>query len=241
MLVGQMIGRVGYTIDKLDTDLIGPGESVLLVVGVVSVAYALAFLRFHAIDPVAAARRAVLQQMREGLIVLDLQGRIADVNPMAAAMLGVPENSLREKPLEDVMPVRCGTCNTAGKSGNGQTDITLGKENSARQYTLNLTTLEGRHGEVIGQLLLLHDVTEQKQAQTRILEQQRVVATLQERERLARELHDGIGQILGYVGMQAQTALKWMHDGNNEKAESLIEADCGSGQGCTRRRSRIDS
>jgi signal transduction histidine kinase len=49
-----------------------------------------------------------------------------------------------------------------------------------------------------------------------------VVATLQERERLARELHDGIAQTLGYVGIQAQTAVKWIKDGNNDKAESLL-------------------
>ena len=72
MLASQMIGRVGYTIDKLGTDLFGPGEAVFLVVGVVSAGYALAFLRFHTIDPVAAARTAALEQMREGLIVLDL-------------------------------------------------------------------------------------------------------------------------------------------------------------------------
>ena len=223
MLVCQMIGRVGYTIDKLGTDLFGPGEAVLLVVGVVCAGYALAFLRFHVIDPVAAARTAALQQMREGVIVLDLQGRIADVNPMAAAMLGMPENKLQDTRLEKVLPVDKDCWGRLDDEGLCQTDITLGKENPARQYNLNLTPLRGRRGELIGHLLLLHDVTEQKRAQTRIVEQQRVVATLQERERLARELHDGIGQILGYVGVQTQTALKWMHDGNNEKAESLFK------------------
>lgn len=222
MLVGQMIGRLGYTLDKLDTGLIGPGESVLLVVGVGSVAYSLAFLRFHAIDPVAAARTAALQQMREGLIVLDMQGRIADLNPMAAAMLGISDKRLHNKRLEEVMPVDPGYLGQLGNTGVGQTDITLGKENSARQYNLNLTSLRGRHGECICQLILLRDVTEKRRAQTRILEQKSIVATLQERERLARELHDGIGQVLGYLGMQTQTALKWMHDGNDEKAESLL-------------------
>jgi PAS domain S-box-containing protein len=222
MLVGQMIGRLGYTLDKIDTALIGPGESVLLVVGVVSVAYALAFLRFHAIDPIAAARKAVLQQMSEGLFALDLQGRIVDVNPMAAAILGIPKSSLRGKPFTEVMPINARLLSQLENEGISPTEIILEKDNSARHYNLNLTKLRGRHDEIIGQLLLLHDVTEQKRAQTKILEQQRVVATLQEREHLARELHDGIGQVLGYVGMQTQTALKWMHDGDDEKAESLL-------------------
>jgi PAS domain S-box-containing protein len=222
MLVGQMVGRLGYTLDKLGTGLLGPGESVLLVVGVVSVAYALAFLRFHAIDPIAAARKAVMNQMNEGLFVIDLERRILDANPMAAAILGISENSLRGKPLTEVMPIDAGLITQLENQETGPTEIILEKENSTRHYNLNLTKLRGRHDELIGQLLLLHDVTEQKRAQAQIIEQQRVVATLRERERLARELHDGIGQVLGYVSMQVQTALKWVRDGDKEKAESIM-------------------
>lgn len=222
MLAGQMIGRLAYTLDKLDSSLIGPGESVFFVVGVASVAYALAFLRFHAIDPVAAARNAVLHQMDEGLFVLDLDGRIVDVNPMAAVILGTPERTLRGKPLTEFMPVDPGFLKQPENEEGGSTEIILGKDASARHYHLNLTNLKGRQGEVIGQLLLLRDVTGEKRAQANLLDQQRVVATLQERDRLARELHDGIGQILGYVSMQVQTARKWLRDGNEEKAESLM-------------------
>jgi signal transduction histidine kinase len=49
------------------------------------------------------------------------------------------------------------------------------------------------------------------------------VAKLQEREHLARELHDGIGQILGYVSMQVQTARTWMRNGNLEKAGVVLD------------------
>lgn len=223
MMFGQIISRVVYTVSKLDTGLFGPGESLLLTIGVEAVAYAVAFLRFDAIDPVAAARKAALQQMREGVIVLDLQDCIIDVNPTAAEMLRIPESDLRKKLLEDVIPIDVADLKQLKNEGTGQTDITLGKEKSARKYSLNLTALRRRDGEVIGQLILLHDVTEQRRAQARILEQQSVVATLRERERLARELHDGIGQTLGYVGMQTQAALKWLHDGNSEKAGSLLD------------------
>lgn len=219
----QIFSRLGYTIDKLHAGLIGPGESVFLIVGVMSVAYAVTFLRFHAIDPVAAARAVALQQMREGFFVLDIQGRISDVNPVGAAMLFTPEIDLRHKLLGEVMSFDPGMLEKLQQTENGQVDITLEKGNFARHYQMNWTVLRERNAQVIGQLILLHDVTEQRRDQTRILEQQHVVATLQERERLAREIHDGIGQTFGYVGVQAQSILKWLHDGNNEKAESLLQ------------------
>jgi len=104
----------------------------------------------------------------------------------------------------------------------GQPEIVFGKEESARHYSLNTTPLKDQHNERIGQLLLLYDVTEQKRAQTRVVEQQRVVATLEERERLARELHDSIAQVLGYVNLQAQTIQKWVVSGDTEKAKALL-------------------
>jgi signal transduction histidine kinase len=47
---------------------------------------------------------------------------------------------------------------------------------------------------------------EQKRAQAQILEQQRTLATLKEREHLARELHESLGQALAATHLQASTA-----------------------------------
>jgi signal transduction histidine kinase len=111
----------------------------------------------------------------------------------------------------------------ADETGTDPAEVELGDPDSPRSYEVNRTLLCDRNGDSIGQLLLLHDTTEYRQAQARILEQQEVVATLRERERLARELHDGIGQTLGYVGLQAQAALQWVRRGKLEKAETTLE------------------
>ena len=223
ILCGQILARVGYTLDKLNAGMFGPGESVLLTVGVVSTAYAVAFFGFHAIDPVALARTAVLRQMREGMFVLDLQGRIIDMNPEAVAIMGIPEISLREKRLTDVMPIDTSAMGQLDNEEIGRAEIILEKENLTRHYSLNMTPLKDRQGELIGRLLLLNDITKQKCTQAKVIEQQRVVATLEERERLARELHDGLAQVLGYVGIQAQTVSKCVRDGNTERAQSLLD------------------
>ena len=223
MMVGQMIGRLGYTLGKLDTDLIGPGESALLNIGVVGLAYAVAFFRFHAIDPVAAARVAAFRQMREGFVMLDLKGGIVDANPMAAAMLGIPEKDLPGKRFKDIAAIDVDDTAHLASNETAQSETTLGEGPASRQYRLNVTALRGRCDEPIGHLILMYDVTEQKRAQARIVEQQKALAALQERERFAGGIHDGISRTLGYVTMQTQSALKQLHDGRDEKAGPLLE------------------
>jgi PAS domain S-box-containing protein len=174
------------------------------------------------IDPVNAARTSVLEQMREGMFVLDKGNRILDVNPAGASILGVPVAKLLGRSLSELLRLGAGAQEGPCDTQRDQMEIVLGTSGSPRVYDVNRTPLRDRHGDVIGQLLLLHDITEQRQAQARVLEQQEVVATLHERERLARELHDGIGQTFGYVGLQTQAALQWMRRGNLEKAETVL-------------------
>jgi PAS domain S-box-containing protein len=223
IIVGaQIVGRIAYTMEQIDGNWIGPGEAALASVGLVAVSYAIAFLGFNAIDPVGAARTSLLQQMREGMFVVDLEGRILDVNPAAAAIVGIPEARLRGRPASEVLPLESGVTGGSADAGTGDREITLGNPGPARHYDVNTAPLSNRNGELIGRLLLLHDVTEQKRARARVLDQQEVVATLRERERLARELHDGIGQVLGYIGIQADAALQWVRKGDSERAGSAL-------------------
>jgi PAS domain S-box-containing protein len=53
---------------------------------------------------------------------------------------------------------------------------------------------------------ILADITERKQVEAQILRQRQALGTLRERERLARELHDSLGQTLGLLNVQAQAA-----------------------------------
>ncbi|MRR29660.1 sensor histidine kinase, partial [bacterium] len=76
-------------------------------------------------------------------------------------------------------------------------------------------------------LLLLLDVTEQRLTQRKLVEQQRALAMLQERERLARELHDSIGQVLGYVGFQVDAVTKLVTDGKTDAATEQLDRLAG--------------
>jgi len=57
-----------------------------------------------------------------------------------------------------------------------------------------------------------------------ILMQERALIALQERERLARELHDSLGQVLGYVNTQIETVKKLLENNQTQAVEDHLDA-----------------
>ena len=71
-------------------------------------------------------------------------------------------------------------------------------------------------------VILLQDITARRAAERASMEQQRQLAVLEERERMARDLHDGVGQVLGYVSTQTQTAREYLRSGQTQMADATL-------------------
>ncbi len=67
---------------------------------------------------------------------------------------------------------------------------------------------------------LRQEALEREKAQAALLSQQRHLAALEERERLGRDLHDGLGQTLGYINVQAQAAQTLLAQGHPAAAQT---------------------
>jgi signal transduction histidine kinase len=196
-LSGQTAALSAYALKAAGTIYVAAIDPVVLSFDFGAVMFACALFRFDLFNLVPIARGTVIDQMREGMLVLDGERRIIDLNPSAEKILGGAAARARGANIDDLMP---------GFSLGEKSEITLGAGNAIRHYALHRSTLNDRRGLRMGTLILLDDVTGQKQAQALLLEQQRALATLHERDRVARELHDTLGQVLGYIKMQAAVA-----------------------------------
>jgi PAS domain S-box-containing protein len=219
MLVGRLATAIAFLLEPARRNPFAPVDATALAMSLTAAMYALALFRFRLFDLIPIARETVIQQMQEGMFILDVHRRIVDVNQSAARILGIPASRLRGRQASDFLPPLSALCESLDDSGTAECEIHLGDGEAVRYYAMQVSPLRDRRGVELGCLLLLHDVTEHRRAQARLLEQQRVVATLEERQRLARELHDGVGQMLGYVSMQAQAIRRWVHDGETATAE----------------------
>jgi PAS domain S-box-containing protein len=222
MLGGQITTMATYLLDAANTNLFPPLDTLIFASLFSYTLIAIALFRFRMFDPVLAAHTRVIEQMQEGMLVLDTGGKIADLNPAAEKILSVPAKHMRGRDATDFLPGFDELIGRLDGGGAAQSEISLGEGRTARHYTLHLSPLKGRRDGLLGCLLLLHDVTGQKQVQAQLLEQQRVMAMLSERERLARELHDNIGQVLAFAGIEVETARKLLSDGQVEPLARLL-------------------
>lgn len=222
MLVGQIGARLVYLLELMrffQSDL--PLD--VLFLAFVFVIYAITLFGFHIFDPVQLARQMAVTQMKEGMFVLDPDGQVTSMNAAAETILGAPASSILGRPVQELLP-------SYNEIGGDQKDLMAnpieiqhGTSAEAYYYSLESTPLKDWRGVEIGHLLLLHDVTKLKRTQDQIIEQQRTQATLQERMRLAREMHDSLGQTLAATQLQASTARTLLTKGETAKTERCLE------------------
>ena len=216
MLVGHLGGRTVFLMEK--ANLIHSALPIeLLSMAFEFLMYAIALFGFQILDPIPLARRIVIEQMNAGMLVLDPLGNLVSLNPAARAILGLPEKHLLKRPVHELLQIGDEAL------ASGQTEIRLGNGQEPRYYQLDASSLTDWRGLYVGRLLLLRDVTGQKRAHAQILEQQRTLATLQERERLAREMHDSLGQSLAATHLLASTAKMLLGQGESVQAEKCLD------------------
>ena len=98
----------------------------------------------------------------------------------------------------------------------------------AARLRTQMTDLETRVAERTSELAaanehLRAEMESRAEAQAQMLEQQRTLATLDERVRLSRQLHDGLGQVMGYINVQTQAAQALLSSGQGEAAFNSLD------------------
>ncbi len=120
-----------------------------------------ALFRLRLLDIVPIARDVVIENLRDSVIVLDLQGRIVDLNPAAWAMLGEATRPLIGRPLPQALP---DVAEHLAPAGQARAEMTIGEGSRRSDLELHISPLSDRRGQVIGHVIVLHDITHIRQA-----------------------------------------------------------------------------
>ena len=124
----------------------------------------LGLFRFRLLDVVPVARDVVIAEMPDGMILLDAENRIIDLNPAAQRIIGRQEDVIGQ-PVVLVLSGRPDVIEHFRAATEARGDVVLGGGQAQGVYDLRASPLHDRHGRSTGQLVMLHDVTERKAAE----------------------------------------------------------------------------
>ena len=127
--------------------------------------WSLALFRFRMLDIVPIAREQVLDTMPVGVVVLDKDGRVLDMNPAAGKMLELLPVEMVGRSLIHpglAFPFSQAELNSPVEI---EKEVRLGPESAPRFLLQRLTPLTLRNNARTGALLLVQDITFRKQAE----------------------------------------------------------------------------
>ena len=156
--------------------------------------------------------RSLLDSCADAIVVYDMDGRVKYVSDSFTAMFGWTLEELVGKRIDyvpesevEITRERIDEVIEKGIPGSGFESKRLAKDGRVIDASLSASRYHDHNGKPAGLLVILRDITARKRAelaiaqserQLRLLSAQLLKAQENERKRVARELHDGIGQLL---------------------------------------------
>jgi PAS domain S-box-containing protein len=127
----------------------------------IGMAYAL--LRQRMLDLVPIARDVVIDSMKDGMIVIDTNDRIVDINLVARKILGITDEPQPiGEPLDETLGQFRHLFERYQHVTEAEDEIELEEGGKQRWYEFTLSPLRDDRNQRIGQLIITRDITERK-------------------------------------------------------------------------------
>ncbi len=183
--------------------------------------------------------RQLVTSAPDAVMGVNVDGQIVFSNEEASRLLGYSQAEFLGKAIDLLVPMRLRDNHAAQRKQFMQNEhnrpmgmaelelVALHKDGHEIPVDIKLSHMQTGNNKLI--ITFIRDITERKNAEKKLqatnlqlLEQQRAMASFEERERLARTLHDGIGQTFGYINMQSNAAQDLVRHGDKENAQQML-------------------
>lgn len=147
--------------------------------------------RHQLLDVVPVARDVVIDGIEDGVIVLDEQGRIIDINPAARQFLGVSGRRVIGQAIENIDAVWCEVRAELQRGQKSSLELAIGHGDAMRYIDVSISPLRSQRRRLQGYTLILYDITVRKRSEQAFRESEERYGRLVELSPEAIFVHSG--------------------------------------------------
>jgi PAS domain S-box-containing protein len=116
-------------------------------------------------DIALMARDAFFENASDGVIVLDAQKCIVNLNPAAGRIIGLLASEVIGRPVAEVLAAHAALVERCCGVTEESTRVTFDVDEAQRYCELRISPLQGQHKRITGYLMLFRDVTQRVRAE----------------------------------------------------------------------------
>jgi len=216
--ITNLVSNLVYQIDLTPFALIATG-----------LAFAWGIYKYYLFERAPNAFETVIESMSDPVFILDMRNRVINANPAGQQLLNMPANDIIGHHTSEVFKDRTDILDVYQHAVNIREEITLGENSRKRYYELSITPLTDRLDKILGRAVILHDISDRKQAETAMAmsRDQAVESSRVKSEFLARvshELRTPLGVIRGYADLLSEPAYGELSELQTKAVSEIIDS-----------------
>jgi len=169
-----------------------------LVISGLAIAWGL--FRVRLFDIIPLARDIVVEGMSDGVIVLDTENRLVDLNRAAERIVGLTPSEVIGQPVANVLSGQPKLVELFGMASapEERLEVKVEKGETQRYYDLHTSPLHDRRGQLTGRVIILTDITERKKIQEQLIVSDRLSSIGEFASGVAHEINNPLTSIVGF-------------------------------------------
>ena len=176
-----LLGNILYLNDVFPPGFPDPTPISFTITGIT---FAWAIFSGRMLDVVPIAHESVIANLSNGILVLDLENKLMDINPAAKALLKLERSDLIGRSLAEILEQ-----DTEGlselqvglqASPEIQQEITIVPRGGTNTYEVQISGIQDKHNHFAGRILQFMDVSQRKQVEKNLENSRQTMASILE-------------------------------------------------------------
>jgi PAS domain S-box-containing protein len=167
LLVSVFAPWIGNALHLSRLSPIHPIDITPFAFGLSALIFGWSFTRLRLLDVVPVAYNTLVSGMGDGIVVLDEQGHVVDLNPAAARILAQSTPAALGRPAEQVLAALPDVAKHCSELTAAQFEVAHFPDGTLHFYDISTTPLHDQRKRVAGCVILLRNITARRQAEER--------------------------------------------------------------------------